>query len=582
MILKREPVTTMGPVTSRTPDVAVVYVTADGTIDVYDRNRRDRWSRRVFAGYKWRYEVDMGDHRRTVELRTSPLPARGDAFHFDTMFDVGFRVVDAVAVVERDIDDGLAVVYNHLINVCRPITRTYEIGNAIGAENKVNAHFLHGETLDEGILIYRCHSRLSSTSHIEFEREQAAARNANIIKATQHEMAVDDQRRANQLAKIKQDGEFVLRSAERADIGAAELSPSELIRMHLARFPSDTATAMKLMQELEQSRWQRREVQDQRANELFRFLADRNLVHAVDMTSFREQVVGQLSGPPHGEPAAIGMPAARAPKEIPADMWSAPVPSQQADRLPELPHDVPAGTAEPTSQQALPGGVVAVRGATDDVVPVYVLIDRSVAVDGYIDQLNAGIDALLSALIKNRDVATIIRLAIIGYAEDASLRLDLTPVDDGTHRLVLTTGGEARYSVAFEQLLNCIPRDVETLKGQRSMVRRPQVLFLTGGSPADEASWGPVYQRLVDRHEMRYAPDVIAFGFGNTTPATLFRIATAHELAFIAIDGPPERAIQEFFSFAVRQMIGYGRAALQGYAGPVVTVPPGFRAADPT
>ena len=98
----------------------------------------------------------------------------------------------------------------------------YDIANAVGAENAVNARFGRGEVLDEGILIYHCHARLSSAKYGQFVIQQDAARRDNIVKAYQHETAIDDQKRANQLAKIKQDGEHVLRADQVVGLGSGE------------------------------------------------------------------------------------------------------------------------------------------------------------------------------------------------------------------------------------------------------------------------------------------------------------------------------------------------------------------------
>ncbi len=77
LILSQESVSARGPVKARTANVAVVYTAPDGHVEVFDSGRPDRWSRRAFSRFRLRYEVDTGDHRRTVELRSSPLPARG-------------------------------------------------------------------------------------------------------------------------------------------------------------------------------------------------------------------------------------------------------------------------------------------------------------------------------------------------------------------------------------------------------------------------------------------------------------------------------------------------------------------------
>src|SRR5262249_35769023 len=152
---------------------------------------RDRWSRRVFARYQMRYEVDLGDHRRTLQLRSAPLPASGGVYHFDTMFDVGFRVVDPGKIVSRDVDDGLMVVSNYLIDVCRPITRQVDILNAGEAEDAINARFRGGDVLDEGIKLYHCRARVSSDTYARtFLKSKDDAERGEIVKSARHGLAL--------------------------------------------------------------------------------------------------------------------------------------------------------------------------------------------------------------------------------------------------------------------------------------------------------------------------------------------------------------------------------------------------------
>lgn len=563
LILNKDPIprSAVGPVKARTPDVAVVYTTAAGEVAVFDPGQRDRWTKRMFSRYRLRYEVDVGDHRRTVELRSSPLPARGGIYHFDTLIDVGFRVVDPRAIVSRDVDDGLAVIYNYLIGVCRPIVREFDIEDAAGAEDAINARFRHGDTLEEGIHLYRCSARLSTDTYARtYLRSQEEAKRTKIVKSAQHEVDVEDAVRQNKIDLIKQSGALEARARERDALVDRPLDLQGLISMHLERYPNDTRTALQLLADMERARWDRQEIQDQRSREMFEFLASRNLIHAVDLGRFRDQVMTQLQSPQPAVPAVSG--------------WDDPLPVLGAASTQPVP--MPPVTVDGS---AVPQPSVAEPRQAPDVVPVYVVIDQSVAVEGCVAELNAGVNSLYDALIAEPTVAGIVRLSVLGYADDVAVQLTLATVREGTQRVHLSADGQAHYAAAFERLLDCIPRDVEQLKVQQPNVRRPQVLFLSGAQPADDSLWSPVYQRLVDRDQHKYAPDIVACGVGAARAETIARIATRQELAFVANDGHLTKSVERYFAFVARQVVGYGQSVLDGGPGPLVCAPDGFRPA---
>lgn len=579
LILKKDPIprTAVSPVKARTPDIAVVYATTAGEVAVFDPGQRDRWTMRMFSRYRLRYEVDIGDHRRTVELRSSPLPANGGIYHFDTSIDVGFRVVDPGEIVRRDVDDGLTVVYNHLIDVCRPITRGFDIDDAAGAEDAINARFRHGDTLEEGIHLFRCRARLSSDTYARtFLKSQDDARRGNIVKAARHETAIDDAKRQNELDLIKQSGKLKAQDRERAALADRPLDLRELIGIHLERYPHDTRMAMQLLADMERARWDRQDVQDQRSREMFEFLANRNLIHAVDIGQFRDRVMTQLQSPSQPLTVASGsspLPAGAEPSLLPAASgWDDPLPVLTAA-------DARSTSMPPTTVDVPTMPPLAEPHRSLDVLPVYVVIDRSVAVQECVAELNAGVNSLYDALIAEPAIAGIVRLSVFGYADDVAVQLALATVHEGIPRVHLSAQGQARYGAAFEQLLDCIPRDVEQLKVAQPNVRRPQVLFLSGAQPADDSGWSSIYQRLVDRGQHRYAPDILACGVGAARAETIARIATRQELAFVADDGQLARSVERYFAFVVQQIVGYGRSVLEGGPGPLVNAPDGFRPA---
>ena len=158
LILSEEPVTRDTRSKVDRPHIAVVYADAAGQVTYLRRPLNRAEARRKF---RIRYEIDLSDHRRTAQLDNSPLPSRGDAYFFRSAVDVGFRVTDPEAVVQRNVTDALAVVYGYLISAFRPVTRRYEHPGRRRRPRRPSTHlFRRPVALDEGITIYRCTVRL--------------------------------------------------------------------------------------------------------------------------------------------------------------------------------------------------------------------------------------------------------------------------------------------------------------------------------------------------------------------------------------------------------------------------------------
>lgn len=558
LILKAEPVRrlSLGPQKLRTPSVAVVYASADGELHMIDSGKPITWSDQLLPRFRMRYEVDLRDYVRTVELRSSPPVSATSVYSFDAVLNVGFRVTDPAEVVRRNIDDGLVVVYNHLVHVCRDITTQFSIERAKAAEDAINAWFSNGETLDEGITIYRCRARLSPDSDARrYLQAQEEARRSNVVKAVQHQTNLDDAARSNQLALMRQSGELQMRLREREEMAGRPLTARELITIHLERNPHDTVQAMALLTAAEEATHDRQDAAEARSRELFAFLVQHDLVKPVDIARFRDHAMAGLHSPA-------------------AQVTTAPTTTDWDTPLPEL-------TASPatTSQVAVPADAArAGASAIPGLIPVYLVVDESIGES--IQDLNEGLQSLYDALAARPDIASVVRLSVFGYAHEVHVELALAAVGGYTPRPQLTAGTSARFAAVFQQLLDCIPRDAETLKAQHPTVRRPQVLFLSGTRPADDAAWSTPYRQLVDRTQVRYAPDIIACGIGDASPAIIASIATRPEFAFVATDSDRGRAVARFSTFVRNHVLSYGRAILDGDPGPVFATPVGFQTAS--
>lgn len=113
----------------------------------------------AFSSYRRRYDVSVTDRFHTEHVT---LPALDDAFEFTGTMDIGWRVSDAVTVVERGVYDGLGLVRSTLLGHMRQISRKYPVEACAAADAEINAALgIAPMTLPEGIAVHRFSVRLS-------------------------------------------------------------------------------------------------------------------------------------------------------------------------------------------------------------------------------------------------------------------------------------------------------------------------------------------------------------------------------------------------------------------------------------
>jgi hypothetical protein len=208
-----------------------------------------------------RHLVDIGDHRRSVQVRDKHLPSNREALYFEATFDVGFHVTDPVEVVRRNVVLGERVIINAAINRVRPITRGFDIESSFEAEQKINEELTDGFTLPEGISVFHLNVRLAPDT---------ASRS---YLAAQQGVTVD---------------------------------PFQLILEHVTQQqPNDEGTFGLLMQ-VWQAHLQREETQDARANELLRYLIERGVVQPADVERFRDDLTERVRRSASPRPTQAG------------------------------------------------------------------------------------------------------------------------------------------------------------------------------------------------------------------------------------------------------------------------------------
>jgi uncharacterized protein YegL len=209
-------------------------------------------------------------------------------------------------------------------------------------------------------------------------------------------------------------------------------------------------------------------------------------------------------------------------------------------------------------------------------LPVYVLADESHSMGGHIGELNRGLADLHEALLGEPMAAAKVRFSILGFADDVKQRMRLADLRRENTLPTLVTRGRTNYTKAFADLRHRLPHDVRALKAEGYAVHRPAVFVLTDGQPSDDG-WQDEHARLVDRRVTPEAPNIIACGVGSARPATILRVATRPEFAFVALASVEIGvAISQFCSSLTRSIIASVPSRNAGPPRLVVQPPTGF------
>ena len=545
LILSKEPVT-RGMLTRMkvsTPDIAVVYSDGFGHVASFD-GRPLSWAQQVLTKYRTRYEVDLSDHRRTAQLDSSPLPSHGDAYFFKSTVDVGFRVTDPVAVVSRNVTDALVVVYNHLIDSFRPVTRRHDIGDAAGAEAQLNTLYQVPVALEEGITIYRCTTRLlPDTAAQDYLRSLGAADRTLEVGKAEHKVTKASTQHQLEIDAMTQDARLTAEGKEMAALAGRRVDLQSLIMTHLSKHPDQTDYALELLQRHELAQAAHRDINDQRSLDLARYMMEQGLIQSVDIELLRNQTltrVQQIASP--SPPELTG-----------SSSWDEPLPGEQPEVL---------GLPAPAAGAAAP----AARADVASAIPVYVAVDESPADPGYHEALNDGIRALLLGLAGQPEVISAVRLGVLGYAGDVKVRMPLNAVAADSFVSEFSPRDGADLAAVLDDLRERISEDITALKDRGLTTGRPTVYLLSAADSRDKTAWDAALRRLADRGSFRYAPNILALGIGAAPAEVIVRIAEEPgSRGWVALPGLSlSEAAQSYMAFARQSIISLGRAHVTG------------------
>lgn len=572
-----DPILTVTPVqrglfdrpVATTPNVAVVYSTGAGQA-VYLGGRPLTWKEQTFSSYHTRYDVDVSDHRRTVELRSSPLPSRGDYYFFIATVDVAFRVHDPAEVVRRNIRDALPAVYGFLKNELRLITRNFDIEQSAQAEEAIRRRFATPAQLPEGITVFAVSPRLlpdDNASRYLQEKVEASRRIETNVE--QHKVKVQEALQQDELERMQQVARIQATQLEMRAMGNRELTVRQMVQLHLARHPQDTEKVTAMLMQHEQTMLERQDQQAVQSTELTKFLVAQHIFQAADLEHLVQPLLRQMGA----APAQTAIPAiswSQSPV-LPAALGSDPGPAHS-------PAVVPAQDKPPAVVLAQDPGTKVWKPA-DGVQPIYLVVDESAEAAPYIGDLSNGVHLLHEALLQAGDIASGIWLAVLGFADELATRRPMEPIMPGAQSPWFAPHGPADYAATFEKLLDIIDQDIPLLKEQQPKVLRPTVYLLSASTAAD-GSWTVPYQRLTDRDAHRYAPNIVACGFGAAPPKLIAEIATNPKFGYIMAPGTDTHdALAQYWRSLTRYILAVGRALVNGNTDVTHEPPAGFKLA---
>jgi uncharacterized protein YegL len=211
------------------------------------------------------------------------------------------------------------------------------------------------------------------------------------------------------------------------------------------------------------------------------------------------------------------------------------------------------------------------------VLPIYFVADCSGSMaGGPITEVNKGLTGLLDALQSESMAAAKVRFCIIGFDNYAHCHLEPEDLRNLESMPTLTAGGSTSYAAAFGELYRRLPIDVRNLKGSGYIVNRPAAFFLSDGVPNPRDDWESVHSRLTGP-SFKQRPNILAFGIGQADAATIRRVASKPEYAFVAAQGVDTgHAITEFIKALTNSVITSGRALANGQAALPIEKPEGF------
>ncbi|OAR23262.1 hypothetical protein A8W25_27595 [Streptomyces sp. ERV7] len=198
---------------------------------------------------------------------------------------------------------------------------------------------------------------------------------------------------------------------------------------------------------------------------------------------------------------------------------AAPTEAPEFMRAPEL---APAPPSEHTYQPV----------ARQLCMPVYIVVDAPGPSGRREAQFDHVLGALLDQLAFAPRISELAHVCVVAFSREPYVVVELTDLNDLIRMPKVTCLGAVDYAASFALLRERMTADIAVLGEQGWAVRRPLVLLLSNGGPAQgDNGWHAEFRRLIDpAHRAR--PHIMGYGF--TPEAYEFVKRTATFAAFRA------------------------------------------------
>ncbi|GLY06943.1 VWA domain-containing protein [Actinoplanes sp. NBRC 101535] len=158
------------------------------------------------------------------------------------------------------------------------------------------------------------------------------------------------------------------------------------------------------------------------------------------------------------------------------------------------------------------------------VFPVFLLVDVSASMTGGpIAAVNRALPGIRAAMRTDPLVGEIARVGLTTFSDEARVVIPLCDLADA-HLPELNAAGGTDFAAAFRGMRRAIETGMTALP-QGTPVYRPVVFFMSDGRHQAGEDWTGPLRELRDGG-WKFAPEVVSFGFGDSHPESLQRIAS--------------------------------------------------------
>jgi uncharacterized protein YegL len=178
------------------------------------------------------------------------------------------------------------------------------------------------------------------------------------------------------------------------------------------------------------------------------------------------------------------------------------------------------------------------------IFPVFLLIDVSASMaGGPIEAVNAALPELKTEMLSNPTVGEIARVGVLTFSDEGRTVVPLCDLAGAQIPEIMVEGG-TNFAAGFRELKKAIDSGMASLpKG--TPVYRPVVFFMSDGEHMAREDWEAALDQLRDK-SWKFAPEVVAFGFGDANREVIRRVAT--RFSFAAKNQDPVVQVREIMN----------------------------------